>query len=662
LYESNLSDESGMQDLSVDMFNLLVDVISDDWMLYDGYFYYIGNMSQPQGASGGGVLLKEVDATSGDVVVNFINEPIIFPTYVDKSYSQMGLKFIITFQAIQNYIPDESGNRLENTIDNSLKIFEFFDSGKNQPTSIEYFNVTLQNGEYIIDIKDVSTMPSTVVLPSTDANGNEITKLGTSFGGNCGNIKKLVIPSTYTLLADNAFKGTTISEVDMSDSQIEVIPDSCFSSSSLQSIKLPETLKQINYYAFNNTKLTSITIPEGCTTIEDSAIWSNQVLLTIYISSTVSSIGRLGNAPALRKIVVNQNNQYFYDVDDLLLIGKDGVLYAGAVYFPTKSLILPEEVVELGTYSLYASKLDNLGMSKRLSIIGDSGLPQTLKSVDIPVENNNFKTSAGYDLYNKSGVLLKIFPHTTSWHNYTMPDEITSVDSRAFTNAFFDNLIIGKGLKSWTASTLRSSHVNNLEVHSENTKFKVVNNALIFNNTELCCVEASILDIVYTVPSIVKTIDPYAFDNHKNITEIIIPEGATRIEYSAFYYASKLNKITIPSTMTFIGQGAFENTQIELLTLYGKLTTGSLRNMPKLAGVLLKSSVTEIGANLCSNCKSLQWVEFEQTTPPTFKSNILFDGCPTSFKIYVPDSALSAYKAVANLASYKDKIYAVSQM
>ena len=38
--------------------------------------------------------------------------------------SGVGVKFIITFEAIQNFIPDRSGNKLANTITNSKIIFE----------------------------------------------------------------------------------------------------------------------------------------------------------------------------------------------------------------------------------------------------------------------------------------------------------------------------------------------------------------------------------------------------------------------------------------------------------------------------------------------------------------------------------------------------------
>jgi hypothetical protein len=102
---------------------LLTMIKANGWHAHtDGYLYYIG--TSPIYNSGGKPLLFEVNVTDGPVVVDFINDTIEFPTFVDETYSGFGIKFKITFQAIQNYIPDEYGDRLENTIENSIDIFE----------------------------------------------------------------------------------------------------------------------------------------------------------------------------------------------------------------------------------------------------------------------------------------------------------------------------------------------------------------------------------------------------------------------------------------------------------------------------------------------------------------------------------------------------------
>ncbi len=97
---------------------------NNTWYLHDdGYYYFVKSIDadNPQNS-----VLNEIDATAGDKIVNFITEPIKFPTNVTSEYSGLAVKFRITFQAIQNYIPDDNGNKLPNTIQNSQKIFNNF--------------------------------------------------------------------------------------------------------------------------------------------------------------------------------------------------------------------------------------------------------------------------------------------------------------------------------------------------------------------------------------------------------------------------------------------------------------------------------------------------------------------------------------------------------
>ena len=57
-----------------------------------------------------------------------IDDEIQFLEDIDSTYSGYGVKIIIRFEAIQNFIPNKDGYQLDNTIENSKLIFDNPDS------------------------------------------------------------------------------------------------------------------------------------------------------------------------------------------------------------------------------------------------------------------------------------------------------------------------------------------------------------------------------------------------------------------------------------------------------------------------------------------------------------------------------------------------------
>ena len=109
------------------------------------------------------------------------------------------------------------------------------------------------------------------------------------------------------------------------------------------------------------------------------------------------------------------------------------------------------------------------------------------------------------------------------------------------------------------------------------------------------------------VGSSTDTIGAYCFQTiSSTLSALTIGTTVTKIEHEAFMETNKLRRLTIPSSVTQIDFWAF------------------------------------------TRCNGLQEVIFEGTTPPTFTnqhSGVFHDYCPPV--IYVPDSALSAYRAIS---------------
>ena len=251
------------------------------------------------------------------------------------------------------------------------------------------------------------------------------------------------------------------------------------------------------------------------------------------------------------------------------------------------------------------------------------------------------------------------------------------------------------------------------------------------------------------IPNTVTTIGDEAFSNTRNSGETIsyleIPSSVTTIEHQAFssaifekvfidcdlpdsssaFYGSEIhdltlgkhatylgsdslyakltqNTLTIPETVTHIGNGIFSsssevkvlnfNAPVQIYPGYGRLQSieelnvgklvpgiaeGSFSGFSNLKTVNLENgltyignaafvstvietieipeSVTSIGASAFANCSHLTGVICKSTTPPTLGENAF---ASTNCIIYVPDESVDAYKSA--WSEYSSRIRAIS--
>ena len=137
----------------------------------------------------------------------------------------------------------------------------------------------------------------------------------------------------------------------------------------------------------------------------------------------------------------------------------------------------------------------------------------------------------------------------------------------------------------------------------------------------------------------VKVIGREAFLNNTRIANVVIPEGVDSIEGRAFDGASNLRSISIPNSVTFIGQGAFRGTGFTSFTWPAQVTTIN-QNMffgaRNLRTVTLPSTITRIYTDAFANCTSLTTVNIPDSLTSidfhpvlsTFSGGVFREGGP----------------------------------
>ena len=325
-------------------------------------------------------------------------------------------------------------------------------------------------------------------------------------------------------------------------------------------VTIPNSVTSIGNYAFSGCSgLTSVTIPNSVTSIGREAFYYCGGLTSVTIPNSVTSIGNyaFSGCSGLTSIVVESGNTVYDSRDNCNAIIEtvSNTLVCGC-----KTTVFPNSVTSIseGAFSGF-SGLASITIPESVTSIGDFAFSDCsgLTSINIP----NSVTSIG------DGV----FYRCTSLASIAIPDGVTSIGSSAF-----------EGCSSLTS---------------------------------------------ITIPNSVTSISNGAFSGCSGLTSVTIPNSVTSIGSSAFYYCSSLTSVTIPNSVTSIYNFAFYCSGLTSMTI--------------------SESVTSIGYKAFSGCIGLSDVTCLAINVPTTSDNALFYGVTLSnVYLHVPAESIEKYAAV----------------
>ena len=460
----------------------------------------------------------------------------------------------------------------------------------------------------------------TLEIPS-NIDGYTITKFERNYTGSAFTykhlIKKIVFPDTIT----------------------EIIGGICNECQTIEEVILPKNLEVIDGFAFYNSGIKNIHLPNSVIKIGNNSFKLCKNLETINIPSNArfeldpsdrsKTYNPFEKCPKL-EISLDNNNPY-YTYENGVLFNKDKtelIHYSGKNTNTTYTI--PNTVEKIYDYAFNNSNLKTVYMQDNNRFITNVyGQPsffdecENINQIIVSENNPYYKTENGI-LYNKNMDVLLYYPNAKTDPLYTVPDTIASLvvansyGEKKFDNQYIQKIKIENNTKNFIGNSFKDLiNLKQIEVKTGNTYYKSIDGVL-YHDTTLLSYPRQKTGNSFTVPSTTTTIGEYAFYNNNNLTSVTLPNNLSAINKYAFCNAQKLENINIPDNIITIGNYAFNNVE-------------------GITQIFIPNSIKNIGTSAFENCINLEEISFEEGTLMETLGQYAFKNCKKLQSISFPE-------------------------
>lgn len=469
-------------------------------------------------------------------------------------------------------------------------------------------------------------------------------------------------------VGDYAFYGCKKLDTALFPSSQKRVPYGCFyDCSNITSFDF-SGIEEIDGYAFTNTGLTGVSLPEGLVSIGDMAFGATKVKILVGHSPLggelmlPKSLTYMGRGAfywsGITKITIQSDISVNGDDINMLMYShfrcpkletvdvSDGVTFLELSFSGNllTNVKLPASLKRIGykngidEWEAYTfsgcNALENIDLPEGLEIMGSgifSGC-SSLKNINIP---SSVKVLGPYTFRNCTSMTVcdlninidkveqGLFEGCGSLQRISLPTSVTELGLYAF-----------KGCTSLDRFTIPESvNIIGKECFSGCSSLSSI--IIPYSVTELkdktfsdC---TSLTEIVFNGP--VKSIMSECFSLCYSLKKIELPASINDIGDYAFYYCGALDRIDIPEGVTKIGAHTFDNCRA-------------------LSSVKLPSSIQEIQGESFAYCVHLNEMRISAITPPSLSATAFSQTPINNAVLYVPSSSISKYKSTGGWNSF----------
>lgn len=585
----------------------------------------------------------------------------------------------------ENYVPDDTDGSDEEPInadyeyeiaDGKATLLQYVgsDTAVVVPSKINGYPVRKVGYACFLENQSIETLAISEGIEEIEAN----------FVQNCNNLKSIHVPATAKLITSYAHYGISgfvsgcaaLEIIDVADGNpyfcvlenilydenmtqilcypaqirnsvyrmpegIVTIPSDAFAGNLyLQEVILPDSIKIIGYWAFAGCQsLEKINIPENCQHIGQYAFQLTKISEIHLPASTQFVPPAL--PPMLRTITVDEENPYYYAVDNVLF-SRSGSLDYYSPLKPDETYTVPEGITSIATMAFARS--DNLK-----KVILPEGITR--------IERYAFFESGLYEIAIPETVTALepgTFFSCNSLAKLVIPASVTTFGASLLSNV--EGTVIygeeGSAAQSWAAENgyvfrnmnaewdKSGTYGDNIEWYlSEDGVLTIDGAGAMENLAQVPWSDSASMIRTVVFSDDITSVAQNAFESCQNLTSVSLPENLISIGNSAFIGCSSLTEIKLPDQLQSIGNCAFlgciKLATIDLPDSLSKIGSDAFYNCRSIVSIVIPDGITGITSNTFSFCDNLENVVLPESI--TELESGAFHGCIKLQSIHLPD-------------------------